>query len=58
MQEIIELVSNYGIGITCVVYLIYFQNTTMREMLNTLNTMNTKLQVIETQMEEYHGHKD
>ena len=58
MQEIIELVSNYGIGITCVVYLIYFQNTTMREMLNTLNTMNTKLQVIETKMEEYHGHKD
>lgn len=47
MNEIIDLVTNNGIGIACVVYLIYFQSTTMKEMLNTLNGINTRLSVIE-----------
>lgn len=47
MGEIVDLIVNNGIGIGCVVYLIYFQSTTMKEMLNTLNSINTRLSIIE-----------
>lgn len=51
MEEIIGLISNYGIGVACVVYLIYFQNTTMKSMLDTLNGINTRLVIIEEKLE-------
>lgn len=47
MEEIIGLLSNYGIGVVCVGYLIYFQNTIMQKMLDTLNSINIRLSVIE-----------
>lgn len=47
MQEIVDLMVNNGIGIVCMGYLIYFQSTTMKEMLNTLNGINTRLSIIE-----------
>lgn len=51
MEEIISLISNYGIGVVCVGYLIYFQNTTMKSMLDTLNGINTRLAIIEEKLE-------
>lgn len=48
MEEIINLITNNGIGVACVVYLIYFQSTTMKEMLTTLNSINNRLTAIET----------
>lgn len=47
MQEIINLLTNNGIGIVCVAYLIYFQNTTMKTMISTLEKINGKLGIIE-----------
>lgn len=47
MQEIVDLMINNGIGMVCMCYLIYFQSTTMKEMLNTLNGINTRLSIIE-----------
>lgn len=47
MEEITNLIMNNGIGVACVAYLIYFQSTTMKHMLETLNTINTRLSVIE-----------
>ena len=47
MEELINLITNNGIGMVCVAYLIYFQNTTMKEMLKSLTEINTKLVVIE-----------
>ena len=47
MEELFSAISNYGVGIVCVGYLIYFQNTTMKEMLSTLTSMNTRLAIIE-----------
>lgn len=44
MSEILELVTNYGIGIVCVGYMIYFQNTTMKEMTTTMQKMATTLE--------------
>lgn len=51
MEEIMNLIVNNGIGVVCVAYLIYFQSTTMKEMLNTLNTINTRLAIIEDKIE-------
>lgn len=47
MPELINLITNNGIGIVCVAYLIYFQNTTMQKILDTLNTINIRLTIIE-----------
>lgn len=47
MDELVQAIANYGTGIICVAYLIYFQSTTMKEMLNTLESINTRLTKIE-----------
>lgn len=47
LNTILELVTNHGIGIFCVGYLIYFQSTTMKEMLGSLNSINERLILIE-----------
>ena len=47
MGEIVKLITDNGISVGCVVYLIYFQLTTMKEMLTALNNINTRLSIIE-----------
>ena len=61
MVEILELISNHGIGIVCVGYLIYFQSTAMRSisdslsaLSNNLSIMNERLSQIEGKITEYH----
>lgn len=51
MKEIADLIFNYGVGIVCVGYMIYFQNTTMKEMLRTLGNMDNRLTAIETHLD-------
>lgn len=51
MQEIIEMISNYGIGIACVGYLIYFQNTTMKEMIKTMQDMSKSLDIVNDRLQ-------
>lgn len=51
MKEVVELITNNGIGIVCVAYLIYFQSTTMQKILDALNNMNSRLSVIEDKLE-------
>lgn len=50
MKEIADIFVNNGIGVACVIYLIYFQLTTMKEMLNNLSLINGRLSVIETKV--------
>lgn len=52
MEELVNIFVNNGIGVGCVIYLIYFQSTTMKEMLNTLNSINTRLAIIEDKIED------
>ena len=59
METVIDLIANYGIGLVCVAYMIYFQNTTMKDMVNsqlavlkTLEGMNHRLELIETKIEK------
>ena len=51
MKELVDLIYNYGIGLICVAYMIYFQNTTMKEMLKTLSNMDNRLTAIETHLD-------
>lgn len=51
MEQIVNLITNTGIGIVCVAYFIYFQNTTMKNMLETLTTINTRLSIIEDRID-------
>ena len=51
MEHLIEIISSNGIGVVCVAYLIYFQSTTMKEMIRTLNTINERLTIIEEKIE-------
>lgn len=50
MKEIADLIMNYGLGIICVVYMIYFQNTTMKEMIKAMNSIDNRLIAIETHL--------
>lgn len=50
MEELINAITNNGIGIVCVAYLIYFQSTTMKKMLETLKTIDERLLLIENQI--------
>ena len=49
-EELLNLITNNGIGIVCVAYLIYFQSTTMRDMLDTLNNISDRLISIELKL--------
>lgn len=49
MTDIITLLTNNGIGIVCVAYLIYFQSTTMKSILATLESIDNRLLRLEVQ---------
>ena len=57
MENLIEIISSNGIGVVCVAYLIYFQSTTMKEMIRTLNTINERLTIIEEKIERHNKKK-
>lgn len=50
MDELITMITNNGLGVVCVAYLIYFQCTTMKEMLSTLNAISNRLTAIEIEI--------
>lgn len=48
MEELVKLMVDNGISVICVAYLIFFNSTTMKEMLNALNSINERLTIIES----------
>ena len=52
MSDLIQLIVNNGIGVVCVAYLIYFSATTMKEMNKTLGNINTRLEMMNQDIEE------
>ena len=56
VQSIIDLVINNGLGVVCVIYMIYFQMTTMKEMSQTISKMNTSLELITDRLENIEDH--
>ena len=51
IKTIVDIIVNNGIGVACVVYMIYFQATTMKEMNSTLNKMNNSLELVTDRLE-------
>ena len=52
MNDLITLITNNGIGIVCVAYLIYFQSTTMKDMNNTLSEISKNLTLMNDRLEK------
>ena len=57
MNDLITLITNNGIGIVCVAYLIYFQSTTMKDMNETLSKISTNLSLINERLEKIENKK-
>lgn len=55
MQEIIDIIMNNGIGVACVIYFMWFNSTTMKDMTQALNSINTRLTVIEDKINAKEG---
>lgn len=51
MTDLINVITQNGIGVVCVAYLIYFQNTTMKDMNEVLNKMQLALESISERLE-------
>lgn len=52
LEDLVKLIVDNGISVVCVVYMIYFQSTTMKEMLNALTSINDRLTRIELKLED------
>ena len=52
VQDILNLIANYGIGVVCVGYLIYFQSTTMKDMKDTLLEISKTLVSLDNRIHE------
>lgn len=52
MQDIINLIVNNGLGVFCVAYLVYFQNTTMKEISKNMEENNKVLQSLTEDIKE------
>ena len=50
LEQLVQLFVNNGIGVICVAYLIYFQNTTMNKMLDAINSVDKRLAIIESKV--------
>ena len=52
MEDLINLMVHNGIGVVCVCYLIYFQQTTMNKLLETMNSIDKRLALIESKVDD------
>lgn len=52
MEEIITLITQNGIGVVCVGFMIYFINTTMKELQATLVEINKSLITLSSRVDE------
>ena len=58
MKEIADLIMNYGIGVICIVYFMYFNSTTMKTLLNTMNEMKQSLILFNERLENIENKLD
>ncbi len=52
MEEIINLFVNNGVAVACVIYFMWYNSTTMRDLITTLNNINNRLIIIETELQK------
>lgn len=52
MEEIVNLFVNNGVAVACVIYFMWYNSTTMRDLITTLNNINNRLIIIETELQK------
>ena len=52
MEDIVNIIANYGIGVVCIIYFMYFNNTTMKQLLETVNKVNESLILFNERLEQ------
>ena len=52
MGEILNIIANYGIGVSCILYFMYFNNTTMKQLIDTVNKVNQSLILFNERLEQ------
>ena len=50
MEEIINYIFQYGVGVACLIYLMWFQNTTMKDLIKNQQELNTTLKEVSTNL--------
>lgn len=51
-EDLVKLIVDNGLSVICVCYMIYFQSTTMKEMIAALGLINDRLARIENELEK------
>ena len=51
MKEIADLIMNYGIGVICIGYFMYFNSTTLKSMTETMNEVKESLILFNERLE-------
>ncbi|MBQ1551514.1 MAG: hypothetical protein IIZ67_05360 [Bacilli bacterium] len=59
MEQLIDIITNNGIGVACVIYFMYFNSTSLKSMTETMNEVkqslilfNERLQNIEEEIKK------
>ena len=50
VKELIDFIFQYGVGIACLIYLMYFQSTTMKELTKNQQELNATLREVSTNL--------
>ena len=50
MEEIISYAFQYGVGVACLIYLMYFQSTTMKDLTKNQQDLNETLKEVSTNL--------
>ncbi|MBO7043825.1 hypothetical protein J6W34_04730 [bacterium] len=50
VKELIDFIFQYGVGIACLIYLMYFQSTTMKELTKNQQELNGTLREVSTNL--------
>lgn len=51
MDELINAIYNYGIGVICIAYFMYFNSTTLKSITNTMNEVKQTLVLLNEKIE-------
>lgn len=52
MKEILDVLMNYGIGVVCIVYFMYFNATTLKKLTDTITKVNESLILMNERIEK------
>ena len=58
MEEIVNVITNNGIGVACVLYFMYFNSTTLKSMTETMNEVKQSLILFNERLENIENKLD